>query len=71
MVSDGATMKWTRERPTTTGWYWVSSAVNPVPFIRHFTEIGGEVESDATGENVDSSVFDSMEFAGPIEEPTR
>jgi len=68
---EGATVKWTKERPKTEGWYWCWSIVNPDPFIRHFSEIGGDIISDATGIDVTSSTFDDMEFAGPIEEPVK
>ena len=62
----GAKYKLTLDRPSKPGAYWCLSPVHNDLFVRHFSEVDGVIVSDATGEDVTSTVFTDMKFAGPI-----
>jgi len=61
-------MKWTTDKPTTPGWYWVN-------FHGHREIVKlyqcGDRLAWGDDENDPLSLVEFLEFAGPIPEPTR
>lgn len=61
---------WTSDRPTVEGYYWLRCDETPKPYIVEFVVLDGVLQSGVWGTPADSSMFDRVLFAGPLQHPS-